>query len=122
MDGWVKIHRKFLDWEWYDDINTRATFFHLLLIANYEEKSWKGQMVKRGQLITSIKHLAENVGLSVQEVRTSLDKLKSTNEITIEATNRYTIITIVKYDDYQVNEGKSNKQNNTRNNRWATNK
>lgn len=122
MEGWIKIHRKILNWEWYDDINTKVLFFHLLLTANHQDKKWRGKIIKRGEKITSLAHLSEEVGLSIQQIRTSLSKLKSTNEITIKSTSKYTLISIEKYSDYQINENEINKQNNTRNNKRATNK
>ena len=122
MEGWVKILRKFVNWEWYDDINTKTVFLHLLLTANYADKNWKGIEIKRGQKITSIKNLAKETNLSIQEVRTSLKRLKSTREITIETTNKYTLITVEKYNDYQDDGFKINKQNNNPPNNRTTNK
>lgn len=120
MEGWIKMHRKMLDWEWYDDINTKVLFLHLLLTANHKEKKWKGQTVLRGQKLTSLEHLAEETNLSVQQIRTSLKKLKSTNEITIKSTSKNTLITIEKYSDYQDKDEDDNIQNNTQNNKQIT--
>lgn len=111
-DSWVKIHRKFLNWEWYDDKNTKIIFLHLLLTANFEDKSWHGIKIRRGQVLTSVEHLADDCGLTVQQTRTSLRKLKSTNEITTKSTNKNTLVTIKKYEFYQDNKSKNNKQNN----------
>lgn len=122
MEGWVKIHKKFVNWEWYDDINTKTVFLHLLLSANYVNKNWKGIEIKRGQKITSLNNLAKETNLSIQAVRTSLKRLKSTHEITIETTNKYTLITIEKYNDYQDDTFKINKQNNNLPNNRTTNK
>jgi len=36
-----------LDWEWYDDINTKVLFIHLLIKANWKEKKWRGIKIKR---------------------------------------------------------------------------
>ena len=44
--GWIKLHRKFLKWEWYSDINTKSLFLHLLLTANHKDKQWQGITVK----------------------------------------------------------------------------
>lgn len=52
MSGWIKLHRKITEWEWYSDANTFRVFMHLLLTANYEDKRWRNIDVKRGQIIT----------------------------------------------------------------------
>ena len=122
MEGWIKIHRKMLEWEWYDDINTKVVFLHLLLTSNHKDKKWHGITIGRGQKLTSLNHLAKETKLTEQQVRTSLNKLKLTNEITIKTTNKYSLITIEKYSDYQGDEEKNNKQNNIRNNKQRTNK
>ena len=38
------------------------------------------------------------------QIRTALNKLKSTGEVASESTNRYTIITVVNWEKYQVLE------------------
>ena len=64
--------------------------------------------------------LSEATGLSIQEIRTSLKKLKSTNEIETKSTNRFTIINVLKWADYQYNPKDSNKQST--NNQQTINK
>lgn len=113
MEGWIKLHRKMINWEWYNDINVKVVFLHLLLTANHEDKKWQGIEIKRGQKITSLSHLAEETKLSVKQIRNVLNKLKSTGEITSKGTNEYTIITIVKYNDYQIKEENKDMQTDT---------
>lgn len=103
MEGWISLYRKFRNWQWYKDSNVKSVFIHLLLSANHKDEEWKNKIIKRGQVITSREHLAIATGLSIQQVRTCLSKLESTNEIKIETTNRYTLITIINYDKYQRN-------------------
>lgn len=122
MEGWIKLYRKFLNWEWYKDNNVKIIFLHLLLTANHKDKKWKGKTIKKGQKLTSLNHLAEETNLTIQQTRTAISKLKSTNEITIKATSKYTLITIEKYSDYQVEEIENNKRNNKQNNNQSTNK
>ena len=122
MEGWIKIHRQILNWEWYKDINVKILFIHLLLTANHQGKNWKGQLVKRGQKLTSLQHLANETGLTLQQTRTALIKLKSTGEITYTTTNKYTLVTITKYDDYQfIDEKITNKITNNQTNEQQTN-
>jgi len=108
--GWIALHRKFVKWEWYTDGNTMRLFIHLLLSANHKKKKWKGVSVERGQVITGRKSLSKETGVSQQSVRTSLKRLKSTNELTIKSTSKYSIITICNYSSYQDKDIKANQQ------------
>jgi len=107
-ESWIKLFRKFREWEWYDDIVTKSVWLEILLTANFENKSWHGIPIKRGQLLTSIQGLREGLKgkrkicpISTQQMRTALEHLKLTNEITMSTTSNYTLITINKYEDYQ---------------------
>lgn len=100
-EGYIKLHRKMLTWEWYTDINTKAVFLHCLFKANWKDGRYRGQIIKRGSFVTGRKKLAKELGLTEREIRTALEHLKSTNELTIKTTNRYSIITVVNYGLYQ---------------------
>ena len=100
--GFIILHRKMLDWEWYDDKNTKILFIHLLLTVNWKNNKWRGKTIKRGEIITSREKLAKETLLSIQQIRSALNKLKSTNEITIESSSKGTVIQIVNYEKYQV--------------------
>jgi len=115
MEGWIKIHRKITEWEWFSEPATRDVFIYLLLMANHKDGRWKGVDVKRGEHITGRKELAKKLGFSEQQIRSAITKLKSTNEITTRSTNRFSIIKLNKYDDYQIvnhppNQQPTNKQ------------
>ena len=100
--GWIKIHRQLLDWEWYDDINVTRLFLHILLKANHKSKNYKGEIVKVGEHLTSRDILSKETGLTIRQVRTALTKLKTTNELTINSSSQGTKIQIVNYEKYQV--------------------
>jgi hypothetical protein len=109
--GYIKLHRKILDWEWFDESLTFWFFIHLLFLANWETKQWHGIEIKRGQFVSSIEHLRFRHGigkrsklLTTMQVRTLIQRLKSTNEITSHSTTTFTIFTIVNYEKYQSNE------------------
>lgn len=120
--GWIFLHRKFLQWEWYDDINTKVVFLHCLLKANWKEKQWRGETIKRGSFITSLHNLSSETGLSVQNIRTCLSKLESTGEINKRSTSVNTLITVINYNDYQdANKVLTNDQQTT-NKRLTTTK
>lgn len=121
MKGWVKIHRSMLKWEWWDDHNTARLWLYLLLTAAHEDVRFRGKVIKRGQLVTTLVKISEDTGISVQSVRTSLNRLISTNEITSKSTNKYRLITICKYENYQIVEEETNKQINNPTNNQLTN-
>ena len=121
MDGgWIKLHRKLVDWEWYKNNNTKIVFLHLLLTCNYEDKVWNKTVIRRGQRVISIKNLAAETKLSIQQIRTSLSNLQNTHEITIKSTNKFSVVTIEKFNDYQDIPTKNNTQTNTKATRKLT--
>jgi hypothetical protein len=122
MSGWIKLHRQITDWEWYDDHNTFRLFMHLLLKANHKERSYRGVKIEVGCVMTGRELLSKETGLSVQQIRTCLERLKSTNEITIKSNKQGTIIQVVKYKDYQVTTNESTTNQPTSNQQVTTNK
>ena len=122
MEGYIKLYRQIMKWEWYDDANTFRLFIHLLLKANYEDAQWRGLTIKRGQLFTSIGHLSHELKISNKAIRIALDKLIKTKEVASKGASNGTMITICKYDSYQSSfneEGQTEGQ--TRGKRGATN-
>lgn len=99
-----------MEWEWYSDMNTKCLFLHCLLRANHTDTKWRGIEVKRGQFITSLETLSKETGLSVQMIRTSLGKLKSTGNVTSKQQAKARILTIPSYDSYQDSNKETNRQ------------
>jgi len=124
MEGWIKLHRKFLTWEWYDNLEMVKLYIHLLLKANHAVGTWHGVEIKRGQLITGLEKLSEQTKISIQKLRTCLSRLEKTGEINMQTTNKYRLITICNYESYQGDQQATNNQTNKQltNNQQATNK
>lgn len=101
MSGWIQLHRKLTDWEWYKDVNTCHLFIHLILSANHKDTKWRGEVIKAGQILTGRKELSVKTGLTERQIRTSLNRLKTTSEMTIKSTNKYSLITITNWKQYQ---------------------
>jgi len=121
MSGWIKLHRQILEWEWYSDNNCFRLFTHLVLKANYKQKRFKGIELKKGSIVTSRDILARETGLSSQQIRTALNKLISTNEVTSVTSSQGTIIQIVNYEKYQVETNEITNEQPTDNQRVTTN-
>lgn len=109
-EGYILLYRKMLNWEWMSDANTLAVFIYCLLRANWKDGKFQGTEVHRGEFVTSIASLAAELGLSVQNIRTSLRHLESTGEITSKSHAKYRIIAISHYDDYQCPNKVANNQ------------
>jgi hypothetical protein len=116
--GFVKIFRKFEEWEWYRKSEMVHLFLHFLLLANHKQGKWQGKTIERGQFITGLLSLEEQTGISYQTLRTCISRLKATGEIHVKSTNKFSLITIVNYKDYQ---DKENNQQTT-NKQLTTNK
>lgn len=113
--GFIKLYRSFMNWEWYDDANTKSLFLHCLLRANHEMTKWRGQIIERGSFVTSLSHLASELNLSIKQVRYCINKLKMTGELTHKGNNRNSIITVNNYELYQENgQTKDNELTNER--------
>jgi len=120
MEGWIKLHRSIVDWEWYDEPKVFCLFLHCLFKANHKDKQWRGQIIKRGTFVTSLQKLSDETKLSVQQVRTCLKKL--TSELTIKSTSQHTVIQVVKYNEYQDDNKQTTIKQQTDNNQITTTK
>lgn len=119
--GYIKLHRKILQWEWFREPETLSVFIFLLANANWLDGTWQGITIKRGQLVTSLAKIAAACGITVRQTRTALSRLKSTGEVTELATKRFRLITIEKYSLYQGEDTESDKEIDKQNDNQATN-
>lgn len=99
--GYIKLYRSLLNWEWYDDINTKTVFLHLLLTVSIADNQWHGITIKRGSRVSSYAILAKETKLSVDKVRTAIKHLETTGEITRCRHPKYTVFTVNNYDKFQ---------------------
>ena len=102
--GYVKIHRKLVEWRYYKNSVVKCIFLHILLTANYKDVPWEEIIVKKGQKVTSYPSLAEETGFTVAQVRKAIAKLKEAGTITVRTTSRYSLITVENWDLYQSQE------------------
>ena len=129
--GFIKLKRNILEWEWYQDANTTRLMIHLLLKSNFKTKSWQGNVIYPGELITSLENLSTELNLSIGMIRNALKKLKSGKYIATKTTNKFTIIKVLKsvvYDDINSQNSKqndsptTNEQQSSNNQTTTTNK
>lgn len=113
MNGHIKIHRKIMDWEWWDDLPVFKLWITILLLANWEDKEWQGKRIPRGSFWTSYANLAKASKLSYKQVRTALCKLERAGDVAVKRAHDGTLITVVKYEDYQTKPRKKGTQKGT---------
>lgn len=106
--GWIKTYRKILDcWLWTskEPYDRRSAWMYLLLTANHSDKKimFNGEFitVKRGQILTSIRTLAEKWKWSYDKTLRFLRTIESDGMIEKESDNFRTLITIVNYEVFQ---------------------
>ena len=107
-ESFIKLFRKISEWRWYKEGATKDVFIHLLINAKYRETQYMDIIIHRGQLTTTYRKLAEETGLTLQQVRTAIARLKSTQEITCISHGKFSLITVNNYDRYQTSNTESN--------------
>lgn len=106
MTGYIKLHRSLLEWQYWDDHNTTRLLIFFLISANYEEKKWMGITINQGSFVTSFEKISQKTGLTVQQVRRSTKILEECGEITRKTTSKWQAITLVKWEQLQIEEEK----------------
>lgn len=108
--GFIKLSKKLLDWEWYNDTNVKVLFIHCLLKANWKPGSWHGIPYEAGQFVTSLSTLAKETGQTIRQARDNLDKLKMTGELTSTSLPKGRLITINNWSLYQTSDKVDDKE------------
>ncbi|WP_445446986.1 DNA replication protein [Citrobacter freundii] len=105
--GFALLHRKIMDVPFYKDAEAAHLWVHLLLRANHEQtlvSTDVGDVIcERGEFITGRNTLAMETGLTADRVKSLLRKFLNLGMITTKSNNRFTVLKVVKYDEYQSN-------------------
>lgn len=96
-NDFIKINRDIVNWKWYKEPLTVMVFIHLILTSNYDDDDSPDSTIKRGQRVLSYATLAEETGLSIQDVRTALKHLISSGAIVQEQKGKYIMVTVNGY-------------------------
>ncbi len=113
-NGFIKLHRKILKWEWYDEPYTLKLFLHLLLTAGIEDDNWHGTIIPRGSRVSSYDKLAQELHFTKRQFRTCLSHLEATGEVTHSSTSKFTVFSVVNYDMYQTERHSKRQTKGTR--------
>lgn len=109
--GFIKLHRKFLDWEWWGHPAETILFIYLLCTASHMPVVIDGHKYSAGTTQTTLRQLERDLkAFSSRNIRTALNHLESTGEIVRKSTNKKTVIKVVKWQKYQFLISQSDKQ------------
>ena len=98
---WIKLPRNFVNWRWYKETNMVHLYLYLVINANLQPEDFFDFRIKRGEIMISLSRLSQDTNLSVKALRTSLDKLKRTNEIDYRKLKHGRVIIVLNYDKFQ---------------------
>lgn len=114
MCGWIKLHRGLQDSAISSHPEYLAVWVHLLLRAQHSASECViGRQIVRlsvGQLVFGRIKFSSEIGVSENKVRAALDVMKSLNMITIKSMAKFSIISIVKWQEYQTESPADNQQ------------
>ena len=110
-NGFVKLPRTILEWEWYDHPDVFRIYIHLLIKVNYASARWRGMDILEGEHITSNAKLSIELNMSEFKVRESLSKLEKTGFLKKTTTNKFTKLKLLQYGADATNTDLKLKQN-----------
>lgn len=115
--GFALLHRKIMDVPFYKDPEAAHLWVHLILKAKYAPEmvmtDLGEKLVNRGQLLSGRNALAFETGLKADRVQYLLRKFQKLGMVSWVSHGKFSVFTIVKYDDYQSNSVPENYQQNT---------
>lgn len=98
---YVKLDRNLRFWRWFKNPKTVVVWVWLIMSANIDDHDFERETIHRGEVATSRKSISAATGLTEREVRTALEHLKLTGEVSVRIRPKYQVITILRYSDYQ---------------------
>lgn len=106
QDGAVLVARAILNSSlWTMSLADRVVAITCICLACWKPRKWfdgKEQVtLERGQFVRGRKKLAQECGISEDQLRTSIEHLEIVGFLTRKITSRYTVFTIPKYSHYQ---------------------
>jgi hypothetical protein len=123
--GWVRFYRWSLESTVFKNPIIWFVWSWCLLKASHATYKFPfngmDMTIDSGQFLSGINSAIKELGtLTPQNYRTAIKYLKSTGRITVKSNNKFSIITIVKWDEYQRDNSLDNKR--LTNEQQATNK
>lgn len=122
--GYIKLHRRILEWRYYTDHVMLSAWIWLLLHANWQETSKNGNAIHVGEVALRYKDIMSDIGLSKDQVYRAIVRLKEDGAIMVRTSEppkgatSFVIVTICKWEEYQgeIESQRDNRRDNRRDN------
>jgi len=106
MTGWIKLYRQTVDDGWLQNAELWTFWCYCLLKASHKKHTarvgYQRIELMPGQLIFGRKKAAAELETTERKIRTYLKILQTEGNVTIKTTNKYSVITICKWETYQL--------------------
>ena len=103
--GYINLHRKLLDSGMLRNHSLFTLWVYCLLKANHKPNTfiWNGEKVtiQRGQFISGRKEIAKDLNMNESCTYRNLKKLEKLGNVNIKSNNKFSLITVCKYNTYQ---------------------
>jgi len=113
--GFIKLYRKSIDSGLMQDHKTWAFWCWCLMKASWKNRKETIRDVlvelNPGEFVMGRKSAAKALKLSERSIRTCISKLVRYGNVTTRTTNRFTVISIINWEAYQLYENKNDQQN-----------
>lgn len=118
MEGWIKLHRKLLSSKIFNNEKILKIWIWCLLKASSQEYETLVGMtnikLERGQFVFGRKKAAEELKMNENTIYKYMKVLEKEQNINIKSNNKYSVVTIEKWGQYQFNEEISNSKSNNK--------
>jgi len=112
--SWITLHRKILDHCIFKDSETLHLFMYCLIRANHKSNTFlfngKEITIKRGQFITGRNEIQKATKIKSSSIYRKLKILENLEILNIKPNNKFSLITILKYNTYQGYNDKQTEQ------------
>ena len=105
MSGFILLFRQSIDSEVFQDPHLWHLFSWCLFKANYKDKVFKGTLVPRGSFVSGRFVGSEQLGIPPATWYKRMKRLELTGCISIKGSSKFSVVTIVKYEQYQSRDG-----------------
>ena len=114
--SWIKLYRKILESPIFENEKALKVWIWCLVKATHKEREQLvGKQIvhlEKGQFVTGRKKASEELKMKDRTVYDYFKLLEELHMISINSNNKFSIVTVEKWEDYQVEEFKNQQQNN----------